>query len=289
MKTFICAVAVSLLLLQGSARGESRRDLERDIAALKAQIAQRRPVVEGLSQPWHRGTSLHFGFAAAPFVSLVQELNAFPEDQRTIHASVYEHGGQLWGWDAGCVFGGNEGRFVEFKDPNYRVEANVRLSNFSAAWVPNQGLQFGMHASGHVGIGTMHWHIDPCFGGGFGGDAGPASCDAAAQLSSLSAMALGADNVLRYNAAINLNSIRYGCSISFGDIGDLQIPQLVSFPTNVSFSGAMPLPISTSGVLASPHPDLPLRKEYDMRLAGPALRLTNEGVEVGTNVQLVWR
>lgn len=289
MKTFVCAFAVSIFCLQTSVHAESRRDLERDIARLEEEIAQRRPAVENLSRPWHRSTSLHFGFAAAPLVSLIQELNTLPEEQRTIRMSVFDHGGQLWGWDAGCIFGGNEGRFIEFKDSNFRVEAHVRLSGFNAEWVPNQGFRFGLDGAGHLGIGTLHWHIDPCVGGGFGGDAGPATCVASARLSSLSAMALGADNVLRYNSAINLNDLRYNCAVSFGSLGDFRISQLISSPSNVSFSGALPLPVDTSGALVSPDSRLPLRKEYDLRLAGPALRLTGEGVEVGTNVQLVWR
>lgn len=283
------ALALTLTLVAASAMpAQSRADLKRDIAALKAQITQKRPVVENLSRPWQKSSALYFGFAAAPFIGLIKEINTLPEAQRRIDFAVIAANGQLWGWDADCTIGDDEGEFVEFDDPNYRVEANARLSNLDASWVPGQGLRFGVDGAAHLGIGMLHWHKKPCIGGGAGGRAGPITCDASARLSALTSMALS-NNVLQYASAINLNDINYGCSISFGSLGDLTVPQLFKVPANVAFNGSMPLPVSTAGVLQSPDPRLPLRKEYEIRLVNPSLSLTNEGVDVGTNISIVWR
>ena len=267
---------------------QSRAQLERDIAALKTQIAQKRPVVETLSIPWHKSSALFFGFSAAPFVALVKEISTLPDAQRRIDFAVIAANGQLWGWDADCTIGDNEGEFIEFNDPNYRVEANARISNLDAAWVAGQGFRFGFDGTAHLGIGMLHWHKKPCIGGGVGGRAGPITCDASARLSSLTSMALS-NNVLQYASAIDLNQIDYGCSISFGDIGDLTIENLIKVPANVAFNGSMPLPVSTAGVLESPDPRLPIRKEYDIRLVNPMLALTSDGVDMGTDVAIVWR
>jgi hypothetical protein len=286
------AFALTLALFAAAVlHAESRADLEKDIAALKMQIAQKRPAVETLSQPWRRGSALDFGFSATPFIALIREINMLPEAQRRIDFAVTAVNGQLSGWDADCVVLGHkyseEGEFVEFNDPNYRVEANAKLSNFDAAWVAGQGLRFGIDGSAHLGIGMIKWHRKFCVGDvtAYGG---PATCDASARLSSLTSMSLS-NNVLQYASAINLNDINYGCSISFGSLGDLTIPQLFKVPANVAFNGSMPLPVSTAGVLQSADPRLPIRKVYDIRLVNPTLTLTNEGVDVGTDIAIVWR
>ena len=96
------------------------------------------------------------------------------------------------------------------------------------------------------------------------------------------------NNALQYASVIDLNQIDYGCSISFGDIGDLTIENLFKVPANIAFNGSLPLPVSTAGVLESPDPRLPLRKEYEIRLVTPTLALTNEGIAMGTNISIVW-
>src|ERR1044071_378410 len=119
-----CVVLTAIAILTPAAHAQSRRDLERDIAALKAQVAQERPLVENLSLPWQKGSDLYFGFAAAPFIGIVKEINTLPPNQRTIDFAVIDHSGQLWGWDAGCAFG-DESEYIEFADNNYRVQANA--------------------------------------------------------------------------------------------------------------------------------------------------------------------
>lgn len=288
MKAFVLTVT---LFLAAGLHAQSTSDLKKDIAALKVQIAQKRPVVENLSRPWQKGSMLFFGFSAAPFVDLVKEINTLPEAQRRVDFAVIAVNGQLSGWDADCVAFGKkyseEGEFVEFNDPNYRVEANAKVGNLDAAWIAGQGFRFGMDASAHLGVGMIKWHRKFCVGDvtAYGG---PATCNASGRLSSLTTMALN-NNVLQYASAINLNDIDYGCSISFGSLGDLTIENLFKVPGNVAFNGSMPLPVSTAGVLESPDPRLPIRKEYEIRLVNPTLAMTNEGVEVGTDIAIVWR
>lgn len=288
MKTLVTALI--LLFVASASYGQSRSDLESEIAALKAQIAAKRPVVEGLSQPWKKSSALFLGFSAAPFASLVREISALPEAQRRVDFAVVAAHGQLWGWDADCIIAGHkysdEGAYVEFKDPNYRVEANARFSNLDASWVPGQGLRFSLDVAARLGIGTVHWHRKPCVGGGVGGDAGPMTCDAAARLSTLSSVALN-QSAIQYTSTIDLNRVGYGCSISLGSLGTLTIPELFKVPGNVAFNGSMPLPVSASGVLGAD--GSPLRKAYDIRLVNPSLVMATEGVDIGTDVSIVWR
>ena len=254
--------------------------------ALMGSTAER-VVLDPLVAPFLRTKSLDVKISGSALADLFASVDGLPASVRTTTGTVYNHSGQIAGEEHPCPISGNQGWYVEFADSNYRAGVSVTISGIGATWVPNQGLRVTIHAGGTGYIGTVHWHGYYCLGGGVGGNAGPASCQASGNLAALVTASWGGGGKLTYSLALGTSGLSYGCHINMGSLPDLVIGWALP-PVDSNLSGSVDLPVRQEGSIRLPLPGGDVERKYRLNLISPQVGAGQTGFQAATDVTVTW-
>jgi hypothetical protein len=291
----IVGLAFALLFSSMPVSAQSKKQLEQEVAALKA-------IVDPLVTPRLESAGIKVDLAMAPVERFFASVQALSEADRRVTWEMRSVTGQIVAWHDECkVFGvkvGDLAAFAEFDGGNVNGGGfvardgleGIQLRTLAAVWDSAQRrLNVRVAASADFFLPTIRLFLDlDCFGGGFElGKVGPFTLKTNARADAILGVGLGAGQLFSANTPLQLNGDAELCT-SFGSIGTLciRVQQAANFDLTWEFGG----PVSSHGSIVVPMKSgPPITKTYELDLSNRVAGTWVRGYSLAVTPSIVWR
>ena len=270
---------LALMLATGACA--DNRGLRAEIAALRTNIGVlETSITANTVEPSARTDGLHSRIAYRPLIAWSDAFSARPPGQRTISFQQIRRRGQLAKDDWDCGIFGDGGWLVELNSDD-ASKGSVVIERLQL--IPDAT---GISAKVPIAVKVetrLHWHFDPCIGGGFGGnvfvDTGTERIATAARLG----VAPIVDGKLPYSIDVTAPSaINVTARVHLGPIGTLGIPFRIDNIARRIDSGEIGLLFDNSGEIG-PLPGGGTAR-YRLATLNPSVILDSRSIQVSTAI-----
>ena len=216
-----------------------------------------------------------------PLVAWTEAYNARPGVEKTISFRQTGRNGRLAGDDYNCGLFGSGGWYVELNSSD-ATRADLLVNSFALYYGQNQltlGAPLRLDAETRV-----HWHIDPCIGGGFGGNVygdGDASGRAFFRLELLPMVG----DELRYRVRlVDPSHINVRVRAHIGQLGTKEFTFDMGGMAHLLTEGTLTLLVDQGGQIG-PLPN-GLTFTYRVKTSNPAVGIDELGFHASSNLEL---
>lgn len=268
----------STLLIAGCARNT---ELRAEIAALQGEVkVLESAIVETTPDAGAQTQGMHTRVAYRPVLAWADRFNARPAAERTIRFRQTARHGRLKKDDWDCGWFGDGGWYVELNSGT-ATRGDVLIQRFEL--VPGQN-QLTARVPLAIDLETrIHWHFDPCVGGGFGGnifvDIPTERVNAVARVSFKPVK----DGKLPYSIDLTSpNNISVTARFHIGAIGTLGVPFRIDNIARHLSDGEIGLVFENNGEFG-PLPNGQVVR-YKLVTSNPSFQTDQVGLRFGTDI-----